>query len=433
MGGRKGRRGWGRIRQLPNRSKRYQASYVWPRMTAARHNAPTTFSTRALAEQWLADERRLIERGQWSPPRNRASREAFRAQTFGDYAARWLTERTLKESSRVDYERLHKKYVTDVLGPVPLHALDAATVRTWFAGLDTTEHRKFKLYWHLHSICATAVSDGLISPNPCALNVRKPARQVKPVILKPDELAAAVNVLEPQRLRAPLLIMAWCGLRWGELGELRRKDISDNAEIVTVARGFDHEGRCIIDTPKSGKGRAVVVPPHIRADVKHHLDLCVGADREALLLTGKSPCGHLSAATVRAAWDRALKDAGCPRVRLHDLRHFAGVMRNQVRRYRGTAGRCPPVDSTSSTSTGTFSRRSVDDHVTLPGSVGVRQAVVIRIRLHLWCHLRIGESWVLLWTCVGQPDISLSVHRYAPNLIARIGSGYGVLLVMGAR
>jgi hypothetical protein len=136
----------------------------------------------------LHDEHRLIERGQWSPPRNRAAREAFRAQTFGDYAQRWITERDLKQSSRVEYQRLHKKYITDVLGPVPLHALDAATVRAWYAGLDTTAHRKFKLYWHLRSILATAVSDGLISPNPCQLNVRKPSARSSPPSLNPKRL-----------------------------------------------------------------------------------------------------------------------------------------------------------------------------------------------------------------------------------------------------
>src|SRR3954464_5037158 len=61
MAGRPGRRGGGRIRQLKHtKGRRYQASYVWPPMTTARHNALTTFSTRALAERWLASERQLI-------------------------------------------------------------------------------------------------------------------------------------------------------------------------------------------------------------------------------------------------------------------------------------------------------------------------------------------------------------------------------------
>ena len=325
MAGRKGRRGWGRIRQLPNKSKRYQANYTWPPMSTARHNAATTFSTRALAEQWLADERRLIERGQWAPPRDRLHREVVRAQTFGDYVTRWIDERDLKESSRKEYRRLLAGFIADTLGPVPLHALDAPAVRAWFAGLQTTPHRKHKVYWFLHSICATAVSDGLLSPNPCQLNIKKPERQVKPVILEPEEVAAAAGIITA-RYRAPALIAAWCGLRWGELGELRRRDISDNAETICVERGFEHDGGCCIDTPKSGKGRAVVVPPHIRADLKHHLDVHAADDPEALLLTGRAACGHISASTFRKAWHEALKGTGCQRVRLHDLRHYAGVM-----------------------------------------------------------------------------------------------------------
>jgi integrase len=182
------------------------------------------------------------------------------------------------------------------------------------------------VYWHLHSICDTAVGDGLLAPNPCQLNVKKPARQIEPVTLEPAQVAAAVKVIEPQRFQAMVLIGEWCGLRWGELGELRRKDISDNAEIITVARGHRHEGGCHIDTPKSGKTRTVAVPPHIRADIKHHLDTNVADAPEALLLTGQSKCGHLSDATFRDAWHKALKAVGCQPTRLQDMRHFCGTM-----------------------------------------------------------------------------------------------------------
>ncbi|WP_137147282.1 hypothetical protein [Mycolicibacterium sp. CR10] len=57
-----------------------------------------------------------------------------------------------------------------------MHGLDAAAVRTCFAALETTEHRKFKLYWFLHSICAIAVADGLLSRNPCRLGGDKAGR-----------------------------------------------------------------------------------------------------------------------------------------------------------------------------------------------------------------------------------------------------------------
>ena len=194
----------------------------------------------------------------------------------------------------------------------------------------------------MHAICATAVADGLLSPNPCQLTVPKPERLVKPIILEPDEVAAAAKSLEPQRFRAPALIAAWCGLRWGELGELRRKDISDNAEVITVGRGFEHDGGCHIDTTKSDKGRTVVVPPHIRADIKHHLDTYVAEDPEALLLTGKAVCGHLLPSTFRDAWhqgaERHWLSTGSAARSAALRRGYDGTHRGRADREHGPAG-----------------------------------------------------------------------------------------------
>lgn len=35
-----------------------------------RHLGPTTFTTKADAETWLSDERRILESGQWRPQRS---------------------------------------------------------------------------------------------------------------------------------------------------------------------------------------------------------------------------------------------------------------------------------------------------------------------------------------------------------------------------
>ena len=327
MAGRKGRRGWGRIRQLPNKGKRYQANYIWPPNTDDRHNALTTFSTRALAEAWLSGERRLIETGQWSPPKARIRREVLRAQTFGDYANRWIEERPLKESSRREYRRMYESFMKDTLGPLPLHALDAATVRTWFASMDTTENRKFKTYGRLHSIVLTAVSDGLLTPNPCDLVVKKPPRKIKPAELTPAEVAQLACNIGPQRFAALVLIGAWCGLRLGELIGLQRADISDDTSRLTVARQVDHEGGCHVTTVKQGDEHVVVVPPHMRADLKHHLDVYTGPEPTALLFPSpmRGAC-HLSESTVHNSWRKALKTIGREKVRVHDLKHFAGTM-----------------------------------------------------------------------------------------------------------
>jgi integrase len=90
------------------------------------------------------------------------------------------------------------------------------------------------------------------------------------VILDVDDIGKPANAITPERLRALVLVSAWCGLRWGEVIELRRKDIAPDCSTITVARAVTHRKGCRIDTPKSGKGRTVVVPPHIREDLANH-------------------------------------------------------------------------------------------------------------------------------------------------------------------
>ena len=80
--------------------------------------------------------------------------------------------------------------------------------------MDTTENRKQKSYGRLHSIISTAVSDGLLSPNPCNLRLKPPPRQVKPAELEPAEVAQLSKNIQPQRFAALVLIGGWRGLRW---------------------------------------------------------------------------------------------------------------------------------------------------------------------------------------------------------------------------
>ena len=134
----------------------------------------------------------------------------------------------------------------------------------------------------------------------------------------------------PSGLNALILIAAWCGLRWGEVTELRRKDISDDRAVITVARGVTHRQGCRIDSPTSGKPRVVVVPPHIRADIEAHLGEHVEQGPEALLFPAPRGGCHLDDKTFRARFTAALKTVGREGVRVHDLRHFAGTQTARV-------------------------------------------------------------------------------------------------------
>ena len=322
----KGSRGWGHIRKLP--SGRYQASYVYE---LVRHNAPRTFSTKPRAEGWLADERKLIELDEWTSPARRAAARTARAITVSEYATQWIKDRPVKARTRLMYESLHAQHIKPKLGALPVDHVTADRVRSWYSGLGS-EHtrRNSHAYGLLHAVMGTAVKDGLLQANPCQIErVMNPVRKREPVILTVPEVAALADGV-PERLKAAVLVSAWCGVRWGELIELRRRDIDVDAEVLYVGRGATHRGECRIDTPKSGKPRAVVIPPHIRTDLKHHLDVFADKGQDGLVFPPQRGSCHLNDKVFRGAIAKPLRDIGRETLRIHDLRHFSGTMTARV-------------------------------------------------------------------------------------------------------
>ncbi len=81
----------------------------------------------------------------------------------------------------------------------------------------------------------------------------------------------------------------------GGVIELRRKDIAPEASVTSVRLAVTHrEGKCNIDTPKSGKPRTVIVPPHIREDSKAHHAVRTAEDAGALLFPPAENGCHLN-------------------------------------------------------------------------------------------------------------------------------------------
>ena len=109
--------------------------------------------------------------------------------------------------------------------------------------------------------------------------------------------------------------------------------------MVSVGRGATHRGGCRIDTPKSGKARTVTIPPHIRADVSHHLATHVAKDPEAQLFPAERGGCHLNDKVFREYLRTALESVGRQDVRVHDLRHFAGTQMARVGNLKETMER----------------------------------------------------------------------------------------------
>lgn len=333
----KSKRGFGQLSRLP--SGRIRARYTGP--DGALHNAPGTFDSTQDAEGWLTDERRLISAGTWTSPARRAVARKNRL-TFEVYADAWLRDRDLKPRTRSHYRSLLDRQLFPTFGHLPLREITPESVRAWHALTGTsTPTLRAHAYGLMRTILGTAERDDLIGKNPCYVlgaGNSKRVHKVKPLDLA--ELETLVNAM-PEGRRVMTLFAAWCAMRFGELAELRRRDIDVGQGVIRVRRAVVRaDGKTIVGTPKSDAGiRDVTIPPHLMPLVKDHLKKHVGSSRDSLLFPG-SDGEHLAPSTLYgrkptkktpgAGFYAARAAAGRPDLRWHDLRHTGAVLAAQT-------------------------------------------------------------------------------------------------------
>lgn len=316
---------WGRRRQLP--SGRWQAYYVGP--DRQDYYATETFENKGQADAWLLLRHSEIARDEWKPQGRKSDRVVLTS-----YAETWLGHRELKPRTREHYRRLLDLFILPTFGATHVDKLTPATVRAWYAKLDpSTPTQRAHAYALLKAICRTAVDDDLLAANPCRVRGAGQAKRVsrtKPAT--PAELAALIDAM-PGRYKAMTALAGWCGLRFGELTELRRKDVDVHDGILHVRRAASLvEGMYVIGTPKSDAGiRDVPIPPHVLPVVRKHLSDMRVTGREALLFPAASdPRKHMRPATLTSVFYPAREKIGRPDLRFHDLRHSAGSNATRV-------------------------------------------------------------------------------------------------------
>jgi integrase len=311
------RSGFGSVRKLP--SGRWQARYTDQGGIA--RAAPFTFSTKMDAQAWLSTIRADLIRGQWLPP--------DADTTLRQYASVWLEHRTLKPRTVEHYTKLLTVLILPALGEYPMQKLTPAIVRHWHArtAADTPAMRAHA-YALLRTICATAVSDDLIVANPCRIRgagSTPRASKTEPATL--EELAT-ITKLVPERYQLMILLAGWCGLRYGEVTELRGMDIDTKRGVIKLRRAVVWvNSQAVITTPKSAAGsRDVAIPPHLLPTVREHL-LRHGVGRDGLLFpSARDPNAHLRTSTLARVFYPAREAAGRPDLRFHDLRHTSAVL-----------------------------------------------------------------------------------------------------------
>lgn len=179
----------------------------------------------------------------------------------------------------------------------------------------------------LAGIFRYAVRDGLIIRNPCdGIRLPRLASRKHGYLSHVQVVQLATEVGDYGDV---VLLLAYTGLRWGELAALRvgRVDFDRRRlnieEALTEPRGVPTWG-----TPKSHARRSVPFPEFLTDMLRAR---CVGKQREDLLFVGKSG-GVLRNTHFRPRhFDKAVNrltaaDPGFPKITPHDLRHTAASL-----------------------------------------------------------------------------------------------------------
>lgn len=188
----------------------------------------------------------------------------------------------------------------------------------------------------VNGVFERARHDRLIMDNPCAgLELpRKPRRKEQRVYLTiprliafADECGNAMSIGDERR--ALVLLLGFCGLRWGEAAALRREDVDVDRGTLRVCRSIVRvNGRPVEGTPKSYEMRSLYMPRIVVDALTPILERRKRGERVFSDPAG-GPVREQSASAARGNrtwWPSALKRLGWEPGEWpspHDLRHTA--------------------------------------------------------------------------------------------------------------
>ncbi|WP_175499914.1 tyrosine-type recombinase/integrase [Streptomyces sp. CC77] len=316
MANKKGkRRAFGAVRKLP--SGRYQARYPGP--DGVMRPAPDTFVTVRDADDWLAEKRTEIRRGDWQDP-------DAGAVDFAEYATLWVKERRLSPTTDELYRRLLRLHILPAFEGLDLDEITAPRVRSWRSerldstGAATTVAKSYRL---LKAILETAVEDELIRRNPCRIRGAGKETAAERPVATVDQVDALADALGP-RWRLMVYLGAYGPLRPEEQAELRRKDVDLDDLTIRVRQAAPEltTGKRAEGPTKSDAGkRLVVLPAFLRTDLRRHLDWYAEKGPDGLLFVGEKG-KPFRRSTFGRKWRTARTKVGLPDgFRFYDLRH----------------------------------------------------------------------------------------------------------------
>ena len=292
---------------------RYSVRYRTPTGSQTKKRG---FKTKRDAELFLANTEVRKATGEYvKPSQGRA--------TIGELAQGWLARKQAKSASHYyTLECAWRVHVEPRWASVRVSDVDVLAVETWIdamvraGGGVTTVRRAHTI---LSGILGDAVKGKRLAVNPAKGVENLPSQSVKlrRVYLTADDVHRLAD--EAGDRGALVLVLGFCGLRWGEAIALRVRDVEFLRRRLSVSASATRVGgRLVIGTPKTGKARSVPVPGFVLDALSVQ---CTGKGPDDLVFPGVGG-GYMGSVHPTRGWfPTAVRRAGIQRVTPHDLRH----------------------------------------------------------------------------------------------------------------
>jgi len=249
----------------------------------------------------------------------------------GELGPGWLRRQKghLKPSSYQPLESTWRLRVEPRWGGVSLSDIRPSAVQAWLSDLSVGDQASgikplsasvvIRTHQVLNAILADAVKDRLLGSNPpSGMRLPKKSRK-RPLYLTHDQIAALADASGDHGI--VVLLLAYTGIRWGEMAALRLRDLDMLRRRITIAESATQVGSQIyLGTTKGHKHRSVPFPSFLAPELGR---ACEGKSRDDLVFPNEDG-DYLSRPHTESGWlDKAVAKAGIPRATPHDLRHTA--------------------------------------------------------------------------------------------------------------
>lgn len=271
-------------------------------------------------------------------------------ETLGSFLSDWLESirPSLAATTFRSYSDHVSRHIAPALGHVPIGKLSPRMIRKFYADLATRPRAGKsgtlgmstvqRIHATLHRALESAVRDQVLTSNPAHKEkpkAPKKARRPEIKVWSPTQLSTFLEGVRSDDLYALWRVLAWTGLRRGEVCGLQWSDIDFEGKRLTVTRSIvlvSYEPH--VTTPKSGESRTVdldtatinLLRAHRVREIEVRLALGLPQIGDAdYVFTQIDPktkgAQFVHPDRVSKRFDALVAKSDLPRVRLHDLRH----------------------------------------------------------------------------------------------------------------